>query len=128
MNPEIEKHLAIATEIIRNNASAIEQVLEFERRTGKKRATFFRYKRFLSGDEEALTTSPYVRELKRYTKEFRCHFCGTSKDLLGHHKDGNHDNNDIENLLALCKSCHQKLHLILRTDAEYWCSHIRKKQ
>ena len=24
-----------------------------------------------------------------------------------HHKDGNHDNNDIRNLVALCMKCHQ---------------------
>ena len=32
------------------------------------------------------------------------------KDLEVHHKDGNRKNNQIQNLLIVCRKCHQRLH------------------
>jgi len=44
--------------------------------------------------------------------EHICYFCKSDKKLEVHHKDHNRSNNDISNLVILCKSCHKKLHLI----------------
>lgn len=48
-----------------------------------------------------------------YTIENRprvCELCGSDKNIDIHHKDGNHLNNATENLMAVCRSCHMKLH------------------
>ena len=39
-----------------------------------------------------------------------CDHCGTIKNICIHHIDGDYKNNNIENLQALCKSCHHKYH------------------
>lgn len=44
-------------------------------------------------------------------KEIKCEKCGSTKYICIHHKDKNRNNNSISNLQALCKSCHQRLHL-----------------
>lgn len=49
-------------------------------------------------------------------KENRCECCGLSEwmgkpiPLELHHKDGNHWNNDLENLQILCANCHMQAH------------------
>lgn len=45
-------------------------------------------------------------------REWKCEICGLRdvSKLQIHHKDQNSTNNDIENLVCLCKSCHTKLH------------------
>lgn len=42
--------------------------------------------------------------LKKYS--YRCILCGITKKLVVHHIDYNKQNNDIENLIVLCRSCH----------------------
>lgn len=42
--------------------------------------------------------------------KLKCDLCGTKEDLLIHHKDINHFNNDPNNLQCLCRSCHTALH------------------
>ena len=39
-----------------------------------------------------------------------CERCGSRRYMLIHHKDENRYNNDVENLEALCKRCHQIEH------------------
>lgn len=39
-----------------------------------------------------------------------CERCGSTKNLLVHHKDRDRYNNNPDNLERLCKSCHQKEH------------------
>ena len=39
-----------------------------------------------------------------------CELCGNNKNILVHHKDGEHDNDNLSNLLIVCKSCHAKIH------------------
>lgn len=45
----------------------------------------------------------------KYKKE-NCEICGCVTDLEVHHIDKNHENNDPENLMTLCESCHQLVH------------------
>lgn len=46
--------------------------------------------------------------------EYKCVMCGNTHQLIVHHKDfsGNSDNinNDMTNLVTLCRSCHVKIH------------------
>ena len=53
-----------------------------------------------------------LKLIKDGLKEERCELCGLT-EWLGqkiplelHHKDGNHFNNELENLLILCPNCH----------------------
>jgi len=42
-----------------------------------------------------------------------CNVCGYGefiRSLVVHHIDGNRDNNDLDNLIPLCRSCHRKIH------------------
>lgn len=39
-----------------------------------------------------------------------CAYCNSTKNLLIHHLDENRHNNELSNLVVLCKSCHQKHH------------------
>lgn len=71
----------------------------------------------LSAEEYAKST--YVKSHKLLNKliedglkEWKCEKCGNSKwndlpiPLELHHKDGEHSNNDLDNLLLLCPNCH----------------------
>ena len=49
----------------------------------------------------------YARELKKADK---CELCGSTTNVDVHHKDGNYHNNALDNLIALCRSCHMKEH------------------
>lgn len=40
-----------------------------------------------------------------------CYACGdASSDLVVHHVDGDDNNNALENLVPMCRSCHSRLH------------------
>ena len=43
-------------------------------------------------------------------KERKCEICGSTSNIDVHHKDGNRTNNNPENLVLLCRSCHMKEH------------------
>lgn len=43
-------------------------------------------------------------------REKVCEICGSTKNVDIHHKDGNHHNNESDNLMLVCRSCHMKLH------------------
>jgi len=45
----------------------------------------------------------------RYKKEI-CEVCKSQSNLEVHHIDKNRENNELTNLLVLCKKCHQKIH------------------
>lgn len=63
----------------------------------------------------------------------QCDFCGKKDGLCIHHKDGisYHNspkaNNDFENLLVLCRSCHSTLHWQLRKEPPVKSLHSSKK-
>ena len=51
-------------------------------------------------------------DTSRYQKYIKssCEICGATKDLEVHHKDKNHSNNNPNNLITVCSSCHQQIH------------------
>lgn len=61
-------------------------------------------------------SSSHLRDrlIKEGIKEYRCESCGLTEwldepiPLELEHKDGDHDNNRIENLSVLCPNCHAK--------------------
>jgi 5-methylcytosine-specific restriction endonuclease McrA len=54
----------------------------------------------------------FRRKKLESVEEEICERCGSDENLLVHHKDRDRTNNDLDNLELLCKSCHQKEHLI----------------
>jgi len=40
----------------------------------------------------------------------QCVACASTSNIVVHHKDADRENNDLENLVPLCKSCHRALH------------------
>lgn len=54
-----------------------------------------------------------------------CAKCGSTKNLLVHHKDHNRQNNAPENLICLCKKCHQQIHCIRDKQTGRFISHKR---
>ena len=56
------------------------------------------------------------RSLKNYRTicfsewEQCCNICGFDKIISVHHIDGNHNNNDIQNLIPLCPNHHHMVH------------------
>jgi len=40
----------------------------------------------------------------------RCEICESTKSIVVHHVDGDRDNNNIDNLLVVCETCHGKIH------------------
>lgn len=45
-----------------------------------------------------------------YDKIKKCELCGKSKDVEIHHLDKNINNNNRDNLMAVCPKCHAKFH------------------
>src|SRR5574343_79350 len=49
-------------------------------------------------------------DLRNYIKELKpvCEICKKASTQEIHHKDQNHHNNTVSNLIAVCKKCHRK--------------------
>lgn len=39
-----------------------------------------------------------------------CHICDDDTNIVVHHIDGDRSNNDVENLIPVCDSCHKSIH------------------
>lgn len=59
--------------------------------------------------KETPTISALWKRANRFIKD-KCDMCGTTENLDTHHKDLNPKNNEPENLMTLCDSCHTKWH------------------
>lgn len=60
-------------------------------------------------DGETLILKSDTVNYQKYLKD-SCEICGAVHDLEVHHKDKNRDNNEQDNLLTVCESCHQRIH------------------
>lgn len=68
-----------------------------------------------------------LKERVRFRDNYKCQLCGCSqvengKCLDVHHKDYNKKNNDINNLVALCISCHRKTNF----NRKYWLNKFKE--
>jgi HNH endonuclease. len=61
-------------------------------------------------DQAGKKNNNYKNGISTYTqhKKSKCQQCGSTKNLMVHHKDGNRKNNNPSNLETLCWSCHEK--------------------
>ena len=64
------------------------------------------------GSHEFSTSHHSARAIKYLIlgAEKKCERCGSSSYVDVHHKDGDYTNNNPNNLICLCKSCHLKEH------------------
>lgn len=46
-----------------------------------------------------------------YKGDWTCSVCGAMDDLVIHHINGDHHDNDASNLQCLCRSCHARHHI-----------------
>jgi hypothetical protein len=57
------------------------------------------------------SSDTHYRRIRKTLKPDICEHCGTTNARMAtHHIDKDHTNNNIENILVLCNSCHTKLH------------------
>lgn len=57
----------------------------------------------------------YIGVLLASGRERKCELCGSSEKVHVHHKDGNHKNNNLSNLMFVCPRCHNlKCHKYFR--------------
>lgn len=60
------------------------------------------------------TDKDFARVRKHILKDFKgiCQLCGSDEKPRVHHLDGEHANNNYDNLTVSCKSCHDAIHRI----------------
>ena len=68
-----------------------------------------------SKEKYGLGWTKYIKEKIKSRDRYKCKLCGISQGdcfstLIVHHKDSNKKNNEIINLITLCRRCHLKLH------------------
>lgn len=55
-------------------------------------------------------TDDTYREYAFHTHEQSCVHCGERDNLVVHHVNGDRSDSSIENLIVLCRGCHQAIH------------------
>lgn len=79
---------------------------------GIKKSSSYKTAKEYSQEENVKSHKLKEKLIREKIKEYRCEKCGNSKwngqpiPLELHHKDGNHYNNDLDNLVILCPNCH----------------------
>lgn len=71
------------------------------------------------------------RELVLERDDYKCTECGSTNKLIVHHKDGNGrgskiKNNELDNLVTLCRSCHVNVHRKELLEAREWKNKLAK--
>lgn len=64
---------------------------------------------YVDGRAAAKLSAPYQRILWAAGTEKKCALCGAVENIHVHHKDHNHKNNALENLMYLCVKCHNNV-------------------
>lgn len=79
----------------------------------KAKKKVYDHQRYLkTGDTYRLSRSMHtVPHRFLYEGDWICDSCGSPNDLVIHHVNGNHKDNNSSNLRCLCVSCHSKLHI-----------------
>ena len=78
-------------------------------------------KKFANIKNEIISVLRMDSGIIKKPNENECKFCGSGDDVFPHHKDGNHSNNDPNNILIVCRSCHLLLHKRIDRQANGGC-------
>jgi hypothetical protein len=107
-----KKALEEAKKLIISNIPVKEQIIKFTEICNLSEKTFYRYKKYL------LQQNPDFRKYRQRRQmvyggslKESCYFCNQKATNI-HHLDTNRENNNINNLVPLCRACHTKIHLI----------------
>ena len=73
---------------------------------------------FKTGDTNPNWKGKSYRKMTFKVYGHKCFVCDERKILDVHHRDGNHNNNTIENLLPMCPTHHRYLHSKYRQEVE----------
>lgn len=85
-----------------------------EQKEKKKIYDHSRYKVTANKYKESRSKHSYPHRFL-FNGVWQCAKCGSTSDLVIHHEDSNHNNNELSNLLCLCVSCHSKHHIRSRS-------------
>mgnify|MGYP000871709821 CR=1 FL=1 len=79
--------------------------------TGFMESSIIEKKRKGNYNQSGKNNNNYKNGISMYQKrrKSRCERCGSTKNLMVHHKDHNRSNNEPSNLETLCWSCHEKI-------------------
>ena len=69
----------------------------------------------------------FRRIAKKYYGKFKCCVCNFEKIVAIHHFDGNHENNNKENLIPLCPNHHCMIHSRYKNEILPFIEQFRKK-
>ena len=67
--------------------------------------------------KEEVTLAGYRARAKKFRRDV-CESCGSKENLDTHHRDGNVENNDPQNIATLCETCHMQGHWKNRKNPE----------
>lgn len=81
-----------------------------EQKAKKREYDHARYERLKPQTRERNSRWLYPHRFA-YDGEWVCAECGSTDRPVIHHRDHDHSNNDPENLMCLCRSCHARLHI-----------------
>ena len=65
-----------------------------------------------SGNSTKNKNRPLGIQTYRRAKKNKCEWCGSKENRCVHHIDGKRYNNDLDNLITVCKRCHQNRHTV----------------
>ena len=96
-----------------------ERYREYKREHYKKTPEIYIEKRKVKYNKKRFSGNKYI-VLER--DKYKCQKCGADASLVVNHKDGSGrgkiiNNNNLDNLVTLCNSCHPKLHWKIRKGA-----------
>ena len=108
---------------LRGNSGQIKKGDKLSETTKKKIGKASKGNKYRLGHKHSEETKRKMRESSKRPPNYidggykgkiptdKCSMCGQSKKrILIHHKDKNHKNNDISNLMAVCDKCHVGIH------------------
>lgn len=72
-----------------------------------------------SGRSSKNINRPITQYTYRKVRKDFCELCGSKEFLCTHHIDGNRLNNELSNLITVCKKCHQKHHVIRNDKGQF---------
>lgn len=115
-NTEIARRLSCKVDTLKSyyKKMGIEYSGNSARKGIKHREQKISIEKFISGNSS--NSAKRKRLIEEGIKEEKCERCGLSQwmgqpiPLELHHKDFNHFNNNLDNLMIVCSNCHMQLH------------------
>ena len=92
----------------------------FKKEFKRNRRSYFRYKKNIKLNKRLMDSENNYRNV--LNRRSKCYFCNKQMDLIIHHTNFNHNDNNKNNLAILCNNCHYRLHKL--SNPKVICYHI----